>query len=407
MLLTNKHTIPLCFLCLLLCLNTVNAQKTPKVIKENRERALMDYQEGHFELFRLEERVGEKKWSYFAPVEKEWLYLLHEKWDSLFLKIRHNETFLSAVDLKRAAYFQDIPDEYKRIEPPVEDLFYKKLVEELKTNKEKLSDAIQKASLDKEDKMFLLYYIDYTLHQIAICDEHIQVEAVKKADHYRKEFPEGKWTNFVNKYSPFLKAWNENGVEYLLIVNNNRTMDELGEHLRNGLSVGFQIGYTRNRLYLSGELSGGRTRVTKPFFHHITMEEYRRMSHISTNLSIGYHALLEEKWTVTPFVGTQLNLLRGMPFPYESGDAVNLRPIFGIGPAVGLNVDFNSPKSSCPIKGRSFLYQRQKGRVFRLKVALSYPSLNRVVDELNGGLLQIGIAYGVYQPTIKSIETVE
>lgn len=407
MLSNKKSYLTFFFLCFTLCTSSYFAQKTPKAIKENRKKALDAFQGEHFELFRVEEVVGEKKWSYFGPVEKEWVYLINHEFDSLIQVIHRNEEFLSAIELKREAYFQDIPDPYKRVEPPIQDRLHKLLSEELKTKRREISKAIRESKLSEDDKIFLAYYLAYSIYQTDVCDEEAQLESVEKGDVYQQQFPGGKWNGFIKKYSPYLKAWEDSGLEYLLVVNNNRMMSDLGEHLNNGLSIGAQVGYTNQRFYLNGGISAGRTRVLNPFFHHITMEEFRRISVVSSNLTVGYHALLEKKWTITPIVGTQLNLLRGMPFPYESADAVNLRPIFGIGPAFGMHIDFNAPKASCTTTGGSFLYQRQKGRTFRLKIALSYPNFSRVVEELNGGMLQIGLAYGIYQPSIKPKEMIK
>lgn len=377
------------------------AQRMPKEFSEKRKESVDLLIDQPKNLYFLHEKTGKKNRHYINPMEKEWAYLITNQFDSLLITIERNETFLSLINIKRAAYHEDVPEEYKSVVPVVEDRFNKQLSRQIYNERSYIQNAISNSKLSEEEKDFLNYFLIFTIHQIKICDDSHQKEAFQSGQEFLKNYEDSKYRRFIEKYSSTFKTWGNSGWEYIVKGNTYRFTGGLGEHLTPSLLAGLQLSFTKRQWYFSGTISFGRNRAEKGFFHHIMLEENRRFNTMSAGFSVGNHVLLLEKWTVTPYVGINLDVLSPQPFAFESAGTLNLRSIPGLGPKLGASIDFTVPKEECNKSGFSQAEERRKSRIFRLDLSYHIPGFNRTVDELSGGYFNIGLGFGIFQPKVK------
>lgn len=390
------------FTFLLVFMNTlILAQRMPKEFSEKRKDAVDLLIDQPKNLYFLHEKMGKKNRYYINPMEKEWVFLITNQFDSLLTTIQRNESFLSLINIKRAAYHEDVPEEYKSVIPVVEDRFNKQLSRQIYNERSYIQNAINTSDLSDEDKDFLNYFLIFTIHQIKICDDDHQKETFKLGQEFIEKYEDSKYKRFIEKYSSTFKTWSNSGWEYVLKGNTYRFTGGLGEHLSPTLLAGFQLSYTKKKWYFSGTISFGRNRAEKGFFHHILLEENRRFNTMSAGFSVGNHVLLLEKWTVTPYIGLNLDVLSPQPFAFESAGSLNLRSIPGVGPKFGASLDFSVPKEECNKSGVSQMEERKKSRIFRLDLSYHIPGFHRTVDDLSGGYFNIGLGFGIFQPKVK------
>lgn len=267
--------------------------------------------------------------------DERWLlYYWTESYGNLFEEVaKFNETQRAIDDLKNQ---------------PAPDSLFEWLDHTLYARRFDISQSIQKAFLNEEEKAFANLLLEYLLRM-----EHDEAEWASRLEAFIKRYPASRFNNYVAYIKPKVrKKMSEDsgfGADFLLTQGNWR--GQLERTLRPSFGIDFGLTYWHKRWNYMLRLAIGGQKLARNVENDPDdiWPKGEKSNFFTPTLDFGYDVINKPKFRCTPTVGGGLAVLKPTTVEDDDGNTISEYPNFSftsgqLNAAVNLDVKLHEIK---------------------------------------------------------------
>lgn len=340
--------------------------------------------------------------AYLFEHEKEWIYLLTGEYDQLISSIKKHDKLYQVRNGNRVfiSYFKgNLPKKYRFLSEKHYDFIYKSIIDQLQVETKNIISKIEQSEIDKEDKLFLKYFL--FLSQNQYLDSSFlarQERTIDEAKFLLAVYPNSKWREFIEKYSSYKIEPKEEGFINISSIGYNSSQGHLSDVINYGLSLGSTstISYKNFEFTVNYSRSIG-TQANDIFVDKMGWQEVTsRFSRIS--FEPGYRFSISKGVNLAPYVGIGHNTFSIFQV-IENEEYYPLLDRFRGGfYSVGLNLDFISDHTEW--QNGTFspsIYNNISSSITRIQAGITSQTLSNGYEKINGNYIYMNIGFGMYQ----------
>jgi hypothetical protein len=339
--------------------------------------------------------------------ETEWLHLFRKDYGSFFAAIDYNEPSMSLIDKNREVYLGSEPTAYRLTEPAPPDELKTLFINLFNSDWQVLLYDVERATLSEDLIQFLRYYIRFTVYQLDICSNEKQRSSLDEALLLMDEFNYSKYAKFAEKYSSGFQVPSNWGYGVSIGLGYNLMNGTISNTLRSHIYFLSALDVTYKRILFRTELGFGYSRVRSPYFYNTLHDLGRQIGVTNLTSTLGYNLLIGDRLVISPMVGMDLSMIRGVVVEDVDPETLNFRPAFSTGLAYGVSVEYNFRQPECIAYdefGRKVTRTRHSTPFLRLSVSRrEYPMLSKV-PELNGSALFFSLTAGGFAQSVRKVD---
>ena len=311
-----------------------------------------------------------------------------EHWFILYWTNEYEELLNSIKALDSIA----IASYYTRIHPP-QDMLIAKLKSKSIENAQKITNQIEDATIDVEQKKFLSLHLESLIMKSESFQDTLNIHA----DNFLKMYSETEYRDFTKQYIKYKLVPKNWGFAFEFFSGYSIFTKTLYNNYTNNvpLGVAFDVCYKRFGIYLRDYIGFNRTK--KDFDYSTGI--YKKGSSIMVFLpeaSLGYAALDNNRFKLAPFVG--IGSMDVSPSLGKTEKIPELKEVsleFTTTYLAGLNFDVKFGK-------KGYLFRPKSSYGFlRIRYGYSIPRFSKKYDGIFGDMHYITIGVGGFARGLK------
>jgi hypothetical protein len=334
--------------------------------------------------------------------ETEWYHLFRKDYGSFFAAIDFHESSMSLIDKSREVYLGSEPKSYRLTEPTPTDELKETFIQYFNAEWQVLLADIERAKLSEDLIQFLRYYVRFTLYQLDLCSNEKQRISLDEAYIMTAEYFDSKYAQFTQKYSSNFKVPSNWGYGITIGVGYSQLNGTIESTLRSHLYFLSALDVTYNKFIIRTELGYGYARVRTPYFYSVHHEVGRQIGMTHITPMFGYTILLGSRIIITPMIGMDISVIRGVKVPDVDPESLVFRAALSTGINYGISVEYSFRQPQCPSYdefGNPIARLRHSSPFLRLSAGFRDYPLQNSVPELNGSAVFFSISAGAFAQT--------
>ncbi len=376
----------------------LSAYTQGEIVNQERKRLIHDLEMNTLTDSVFTVNTGRENHYFLTHREQEWMLIFQHKFEAAAQLILANESFMMRSDYYRIPDSEKLPQTYRFVGPYKEDSLGNSMNEYLENYFLQLVNAIRYANIDEEDRLFLVYYLNYSLYQIDICNRSKQQIAIDEAQELLRIYPDTKYKRFLYRYSQYFLSGSNSGFTFSFGLGSGILQDGLSEYMNAQLGLGYTLSYNYKNFGLGFTMPMTILNTKVPFEGvNEPFEEDRKARLLAFGLHASYSLRLGEVIAFEPFLGYSINEFSGMYKDEAEQEIKDFKSIRNWGLFYGFNIDLGSKRVGC---SDFFSYENRTvstvAPFFRIQAGMMHPEVNREISELTGNNFFFTIGMGAY-----------
>lgn len=384
----------LLLLFFVLYVNLTFGQSVGRSAMDERRRALRFIEAKNYDAIDIN-NIKRQGVEYLNKLEQEIVLLFQRKFENLPSRIIENDIYFYQDGMFRLMEKSSHnPIEFDKF-ILVNDSLFQQIIRQFISEKELLLSDVDQSQLSDESKLFLKYYINFLDYQFNICDFERQNRAISSAKALSKEYPSSSYLVLPRKYSNRNRT-----VPYSFAAYGGfaltETTDGLSDHLQGKLGILLGLTFTWRNIEIGTPITLLTHEVKEDFEGVYTPYlKGRGITFHSTGLSLGYRLKMARSIELTPFVGYNNTIFKGLYFNDEDRDTVNFRRIKGNNFFAGFNLDWYFMVRDCQSLNdqNHFLNSGFLNSGLRFQFGVLSPNIHQTLAPLSGNVFYYGIGF--------------
>jgi hypothetical protein len=376
----------------------LSAYTQGEIINQERKRLIHDLEMNTLSDSIYTVNTGRENQYYLTLREQEWMLIFQHKLEVAVQQILANEQFMMRSDYYRIPDIEKLPRAYRFVGPHKDDSLANAMNEYLENYFLQLVNTIRYTNIDEEDRLFLVYYLNYSLYQIDICNKSKQQIAIDEAQELLRIYPDTRYKRFVYRYSQYFLSGSNSGFTFSFGLGSGILQGGLSEYMNAQLGLGYSLSYNYKNFGFGFTMPMVILNTKVPFQGvNEPFEEDRKARLLAFGIHASYSLRLGEVLAVEPYLGYSINEFSGLYKNEAESEVKDFKSIRNGGLFYGLNIDLGPKRVGC---SDFFSYEKRTvptvAPFFRIQAGVMHPEVNREISELTGDMIFFNIGMGAY-----------